>query len=113
MTEHREPASDARLSASQVQSIASLARLRITEKDANDYSLQLARVMKHFQSLQSTDLEGVEPLAHPTSQTLRLQADQPTPPLDRESLMSLAPESVPPFIKVPKVFPGASRSQDE
>ena len=94
------------MSASQVRHIAKLARLSITDANASEYAKQLAKVMEHFQSLQTIDLEGIEPLSHPTNQTLALQADQPITPLSRDSLMDIAPESAPPFVKVPNVLPG-------
>lgn len=110
MAKQSDPSREDRLSASQVRHIAKFARLSISDADAQEYALQLAKVINHFQSLQRIDLEGIEPLTHPIGQLLHLQDDKTGPTLPLQSLLDLAPESVPPFIKVPKVLPGETSS---
>ena len=50
------------------------------------------------------EVEGVEPLAHPTDMVQRLRADAVTEPDQRETLLAGAPKSERGLFLVPKVI---------
>lgn len=94
----------ATLSAAEVRKVAGLARLALDDRQVEQYRTQLSAVLGYVQRLQSLDLSAVEPLSHPGEQTNRLRDDRPGPTLSTDALMRMAPDALPPFIKVPKVI---------
>ena len=96
------------LSNEEVCKAARLARLEPDPATHNRIGEELGTILGYFQRLQAMDLEGVEPLSHPLDARNRLDDDTPHSGLSNEVLMALAPESEPPFVKVPRVLPGQS-----
>jgi aspartyl-tRNA(Asn)/glutamyl-tRNA(Gln) amidotransferase subunit C len=93
-----------------VRRIAKLARLNITDEDARLYQTQLSAVLVYMDRLREVNLEGVEPPNHPgglAESANRLDEDAPRTPgsmFSVESLMSIAPDTIDGFVKVPKVL---------
>ena len=87
-----------------MRKVARLSRLAITDEQARVYQGQLAAVLGYMERLRGADLAGVEPLTHVSGAVNRLDEDAPGPTLPTETLMRMAPESMPPFVKVPKVI---------
>jgi len=54
------------LSKSEVQKIASLARIEITDEEAEKYSKELSDILGFVEKLDEADTEGIEPIAHIT-----------------------------------------------
>ena len=54
--------------------------------------------------LSGVDIKDVEPMARPHDAVNRLDEDEPEPPLDRETVLDMAPDVEFPFLAVPKVF---------
>ena len=52
------------LSKSEVQKIASLARIEITDQEAEKYSKELSDILGFVEKLNEADTDGVEPIAH-------------------------------------------------
>jgi aspartyl-tRNA(Asn)/glutamyl-tRNA(Gln) amidotransferase subunit C len=92
------------LSEADVRKAAKLSRLAITDDQARLYQPQLAAVLGYIERLRTLDLSGVEPLTHISGATNRLDEDTPGPTLPTETLMRMAPDAMPPFVKVPKVI---------
>jgi aspartyl-tRNA(Asn)/glutamyl-tRNA(Gln) amidotransferase subunit C len=92
------------LSADEVRKVARLARLAVGEGDIEKYRAQLGAVLGYVERLKEVDLAGVEPLTHVSEAVNRVDADEPGPVLANEVLMKMAPEVMPPFVKVPKVL---------
>ena len=97
---------DPRLSADDVRKVARLARLSPSDQDVELYRTQLSSILDYIDTLRKADLSGVEPLTHPSESTNRLAEDIPGETLPTDSLMRMAPDKLPPFIKVPKVIDG-------
>lgn len=93
-----------RLSIDQVRHVARLAALAISPDEAERARIDLSAVLGYMERLAQVDVEGVEPLVHVGSPVNRLDADVPGPTLPLDVVMSLAPASSPPYIKVPKVL---------
>jgi aspartyl-tRNA(Asn)/glutamyl-tRNA(Gln) amidotransferase subunit C len=80
------------LSREQVQHIARLARVALSEEEIDRFSEQLSVILDYFERLRQVDTEGVPPTAHtlPLHNVMR-EKDQPVPPLDKEAVLSNAP----------------------
>jgi aspartyl-tRNA(Asn)/glutamyl-tRNA(Gln) amidotransferase subunit C len=92
------------ISSEQVHKIARLARLAITDDQAAAYGPQLSAILSHMDTLRALSLTGVEPLTHIGETVNRLDADEPGSTLPTRVLLDMAPDALPPFVKVPKVI---------
>lgn len=92
------------LSREQVRHIAKLARLRLSESQIDEYQAQLATILDHVAQLNAIDVTGVEPMAHPISNTNRLDEDDVSPSMPIESLLMNAPALEDRYLAVPKVL---------
>ena len=84
--------------------MARLSRLDLDEKTLLTFGKDLLQILQHMETLADIDTEEVEPMARPHDAVNRLDEDEPEPPLQRETLLQLAPEVEFPFISVPKVL---------
>lgn len=67
------------LSRSDVENIAHLARLAITEAEATVYAGSLSRILGLVEQLNAVDISTVEPMSHPLAgQVQRLREDEAT-----------------------------------
>jgi aspartyl-tRNA(Asn)/glutamyl-tRNA(Gln) amidotransferase subunit C len=80
------------LSRDQVQHIARLARVGLSEEDIERFSQQLSEILDYFERLRQVDTEDVPPTAHtlPLHNVWR-EVDEPAPPLDKEEVLANAP----------------------
>lgn len=92
------------LTAQQVAHVAKLARLALDESCIETYRTQLTAVLGHIAMLDSVDIKGVEPMAHPFDSHNRLAEDEPGPSMDVADLMRNAPATEGRFLAVPKVL---------
>lgn len=92
------------LSRAEVLKIAHLARLHITEAEAGVYAEQLARILDLVEQMKAVNTDGVEPMAHPTDQVLRLRDDTVTETDKREKFLQAAPASEAGLYLVPQVI---------
>ena len=92
------------LSLDQVRHVAKLARLRLSVEQLERYRGQLSAVLEYVAKISELDVNGIEPMAHPTDISNRLAADGPGPPMEVEKLLAIAPQVEERFIAVPKVL---------
>lgn len=92
------------LTIEEVRKIAVLARLAITDEQAAAYRETLGAVLGYMDSLRELDLADVDPMSHPIDAVNRLDDDIPGSTLTPDQFMRLAPASMPPYLKVPKVL---------
>ncbi len=92
------------LTTDQVHAIAKLARLAPAEADIPKLQHDLAAILAYIEKLQQLDLKNVEPLTHIGEEHNRLDPDIAGPTIAHETLMALAPDAAPPYLKVPKVL---------
>ena len=80
------------LSREQVQHIARLARVGLSEEDIDRFSEQLSEILDYFERLSQVDTEGVPPTAHtlPLHNVMR-EDDEPAAPLGSEAVLGNAP----------------------
>lgn len=99
------PADQAKvLTAAQVAHVARLARLEVPAERAEAYRAQLAAVLAHIAKLDSVDITGAEPMAHPFESHNRLAEDVPEPGMPIEQVLLNAPATEGRFLAVPKVL---------
>lgn len=78
--------------------------MRLDEAALERHRAALSAILGYIAALRELDLAGVEPMAHPSQATSRLDDDVVRPGLDRSSLMKMAPAAHPPYLAVPKVI---------
>jgi aspartyl-tRNA(Asn)/glutamyl-tRNA(Gln) amidotransferase subunit C len=93
-----------RITTSDVQKVAKLARLRLTDDELDRFTGQLAAVLEHAADLETLDLAGVEPMAHPVPLTNVLRADEPGDALERDEVLAAAPSAEDGQFRVPPVL---------
>jgi aspartyl-tRNA(Asn)/glutamyl-tRNA(Gln) amidotransferase subunit C len=88
-----------------VENIAHLARLEITEAELPVYVQSLSAILAFVEQLASAPTEGVEPMAHPLAgQVQRLREDQVTESDHRERYQANAPAVEAGHYLVPRVI---------
>jgi aspartyl-tRNA(Asn)/glutamyl-tRNA(Gln) amidotransferase subunit C len=87
-----------------VENIAHLARLGLTEEDVPRYVRELSSILDLVEQLQRVDTAGVAPMAHPLDESQRLRADVVTEPDQRERFQSVAPLTEAGLYLVPRVI---------
>ncbi|OUT70308.1 MAG: aspartyl/glutamyl-tRNA(Asn/Gln) amidotransferase subunit C [Planctomycetaceae bacterium TMED10] len=92
------------LTLADVQKIASLARLRITDQEAETLAAQLAQVITYIEQLNEVDTEGVEPMAHAIEQVNVLAEDTARDSFSREQMLRNAPSCDDECYRVPPVL---------
>lgn len=92
------------LDKSEVEKIAHLARLHISESETEEVTTRITDILTLIDQMQSVDTETVEPLAHPQDLVQRLRADEITEENQRDRLQQLAPASEDGLYLVPKVL---------
>jgi len=80
------------LSLQEVQRIAELARIGVSDAEARTVLAQLNDIFELIGRMQKVDTEGVEPMSHAHGSGLRLREDKVTESDQRELYQSVAPE---------------------
>ena len=80
------------LNLEQVRRIAELARIEISEAEAESTLGQLNGIFSLIEEMQAVDTHGVEPMAHAQDLAQRLRADKVTETNRREAYQAVAPE---------------------
>lgn len=76
------------LTKDQVRHIAKLARLGLSEKEFEKFSLQLTDILQYVEILNEVDTEGVEPTSQVTGLQNILRPDTVTAWVSREELLA-------------------------
>jgi aspartyl-tRNA(Asn)/glutamyl-tRNA(Gln) amidotransferase subunit C len=93
------------LTRAQVEGIAHLARLEITEAQMPVYVESLSRIIDFVEQLSAADTAGVDPMAHPLAdQVQRLRPDEVTESDQRDKYQRNAPSVAAGLYLVPKVI---------
>ncbi len=92
-----------RLSREQVEHVALLARLELSEEEKERYTHELNQILEHFEALQKLDTENVPPTSHAIPMTNVLREDEVRPSLPREEVLQNAPDPAEGCFRVPRV----------
>ncbi|BBO33560.1 Asp-tRNA(Asn)/Glu-tRNA(Gln) amidotransferase subunit GatC [Lacipirellula parvula] len=79
------------LTRADVEKVALLARLRLTEPELGTMTEQLTQIVGYVDQLAEVDTEGVEPMAHAVEVTNVFADDVVAPSLPREAALANAP----------------------
>lgn len=93
-----------RISIDQVKHVAHLARLAITEEEAEVFQKQLERIISFAEELNELDTENVEPTSHALKMKNVMREDVPEKGLPREEVLKNVPEHQDGLIKVPSIL---------
>jgi len=93
-----------KLSKEEVEHIADLARLNLSDEEITTYQAQLSAILDYFEHLQALDTEKIPPTATVLPLRSVTRSDEVEPPLDREKVLGNAPEAEDGCFKVPAVL---------
>jgi len=93
-----------KISKQEVEHVAKLARLEITETEKEAFSQQLSAILTYVEKLNQLKTEGVEPTATVLGQTNVFREDKARPSLPVEKALANAPEQAGGFFVVPKII---------
>lgn len=86
-----------------IEHIAKLARLHISEAEAQEFSMQLSKALGYFEQISKVPTEGVEPLVTPSEIETFWREDGVKKQLSAEELVSNAPDKIGNLFRVPPV----------
>ncbi|RAU19675.1 Asp-tRNA(Asn)/Glu-tRNA(Gln) amidotransferase GatCAB subunit C [Nitrincola tibetensis] len=92
------------LDKSDIERIAHLARLDISEQEVPEYAKSISSILNLIDQMQATDTAGVLPLAHPLDAVQRLRKDEVSESNQRECLQQNAPAIEDGLFLVPRVI---------
>ncbi len=92
------------ISKEQVEHVARLARLEVSEEEKTTFARQLSGILTHMDQLKEVETAGVEPTATvlPTDNVFR--EDEVRPSLTQERALANAPDQADGFFRVPKIL---------
>lgn len=88
-----------------IAKVARLARIGLTPDELSHYGTQLQGILEHAALVQALPTAGVAPTAHPLPMVNAFRPDEVEPTLDRDEVLSQAPDRdgayfrVPPFLE--------------
>ncbi len=89
------------LSRDEVAHVAKLALLDLSDEEIDLFTVQLGDVIATAHAMNDLDLDGVVPTHHPLGLTNVYRADEVRPSIDRDEVLSQAPDVEDDRFKVP------------
>ncbi|EQB62960.1 MAG: aspartyl/glutamyl-tRNA amidotransferase subunit C [candidate division Zixibacteria bacterium RBG-1] len=86
-----------------VEHIAKLARLRLTEEEKLRFQKELGKIIEYFDQLKKLNTDGVPPTTHVVPLENVLREDAVKPCLSVEEALANAPDRKGNYFRVPKV----------
>lgn len=84
-------------------SVAHLARLKISEEEAQSIAQQLSKVLNHFEEISKINTDGIEPLVTPSEIESYWRPDEQKHEYSAEEMVANAPDRAGHLFKVPPV----------
>ena len=81
------------LTRADVEHVAKLARLALSEEEVEQFTVQLGAILEHAADVAALDTSGVPPTSHVTAAAPLDRPDDPRPSIPREALLDGAPEA--------------------
>ena len=91
------------LSIEEVEHIAWLARLGLSQEEKTRMAQQLSGILDHFQTLNELDTKDVPPTSHALALSNVMREDRPGAPTPREDLLANGPERDAEHFIVPRI----------
>lgn len=86
-----------------VEHVARLARLALTDKEKELFTQQLADIVSYVDLLNELDTTNIEPMAHAIPMVNVMREDIPENKYIREDMLAISPYEEDGFIRVPKI----------
>ena len=86
-----------------VEHVAKLARLELTEEEKQLYTKQLGDVLKYVDQMNEVDTSDIKPMTQVVDFNNVMRDDIPIQEISKDDLMLNAPEEENGFFKVPKI----------
>ena len=96
--------SDSSLTRADVEHVARLARLALTDEELDALTTELGAILEHAAQVSALDTAGVPPTAHPLPLVNVFRADVARPGLDRDEVLAAAPEAEDGRFRVPRIL---------
>ncbi|WP_082235197.1 Asp-tRNA(Asn)/Glu-tRNA(Gln) amidotransferase subunit GatC [Halobacillus massiliensis] len=93
-----------RISKEEVKHVAHLARLAITEEEADMFTKQLDDIITYAEQLNELDTEGVKPTTHVLDIKNVMRKDEPKKWIEKEDALKNAPDQQDGQFKVPSIL---------
>jgi len=93
-----------KLSTSDVEYVAKLARLEVTEAEKEKFTAQLNDILLYIDQLNELDTQGVAPMTHAIAVTNAFREDKIEESLGTQKALANAPDARGEFFRVPKVI---------
>ena len=92
------------ISREQVEHVAHLARLGLSDDETNRLQQQLSQILGHMQMIDRLDTSAIPPTAQVIPLSSVMREDEPRPSRPVEEILKNAPRREGPFFKVPPVL---------
>ncbi len=86
-----------------IEEIAKLARLYVTDQEAQHFGEQLSKVLGHFEQISKVNTAGIEPLVTPTDMDAFWREDIAKKETTAEEIVANAPQKTGNLFTVPPV----------
>ncbi len=86
-----------------VEHVAKLARLELSEEEKEKFSKQLGDILKYVEQMNEVDTTGVEPMSHAIPMVNVMREDVVVSENTKDELMANAPLKEDGFFRVPKI----------
>lgn len=93
-----------RITSEDVEHVARLARLALTDDEVTLFSEQLSVILEHAARVSALPTDGVPPSTHPLPLRNVFRSDEVAPSLDRGEVLEQAPEAEDDRIRVPRIL---------
>jgi len=94
----------ARVSRADVEHVAMLARLALTNAEIERLTGELGAILDYAAEVSALDTADVPPTAHPVPLVNVFRPDEPRPGLDRDEVLGQAPEAENGQFRVPRIL---------
>lgn len=88
----------------QVEHVAKLARLDLTDEELDLFEEQLSRILEHANTVTALDTEGVEPTSHSMPLMNVVRPDEVIEPIGSEAALANAPFEESGHFRVPRIL---------
>jgi aspartyl-tRNA(Asn)/glutamyl-tRNA(Gln) amidotransferase subunit C len=92
------------ISRKDVEHVARLSRLALSEAEIERMREQLAAILAHIDTLRALDTEQVEPTSHAVPMENVMREDEPRPSLPQDAMLANAPDRSTDFFRVPRII---------
>jgi len=93
-----------RISRKEIEHIANLARLSLSEEEKDLFGSQLSSILDYMEKLNELDTRDVEPTSHVLSLINVMRDDVPGRSIPRKDALMNAPDRTDRFFRVPRII---------